>query len=120
MPKIDVYSIEGKKVKEVEQNIQIACKKANRNREEVTLIAVSKTQPVELLQEVYKEDVHNFGENKVQELCDKYHKIPTNGIEEVLNYAENYCMVYNILFYSLILVLFLFLTHKILLYNQYS
>jgi len=37
----------------VNKNIETACKNSNRNREDVTLIAVSKTKPVELLQEVY-------------------------------------------------------------------
>ena len=37
----------------VEENIQAACDRAGRKREEVTLIAVSKTKPVEMLQEAY-------------------------------------------------------------------
>ena len=57
---------------EVEQNIVNACKKANRAREEVTLVAVSKTKPVSLLEEAYNEGIRDFGENKVQEMCEKY------------------------------------------------
>lgn len=60
----------------VEQNILDACKKANRSREEVTLIAVSKTKPLSMLQEVYDLGMRNFGENKVQELCDKKPQLP--------------------------------------------
>ena len=56
----------------VEENIQLACKKAGRNREEVTLIAVSKTKPVSLLEEAYETGIRDFGENKVQEMCEKY------------------------------------------------
>lgn len=37
----------------VEEKIQEACKKSGRNREDVTLVAVSKTKPVETLQEAY-------------------------------------------------------------------
>lgn len=65
-----------KNLQNVERNIVEACKKANRSREEVTLIAVSKTKPVELLQEAYDLGVRHFGENKVQELTDKYPQIP--------------------------------------------
>ncbi|MBQ8558905.1 MAG: YggS family pyridoxal phosphate-dependent enzyme [Tyzzerella sp.] len=65
---------------EVEKRIQEACKRANRNRDEVTLIAVSKTKPVSMLQEVYDEGIRCFGENKVQELTDKYDQLP-NDIE---------------------------------------
>ncbi len=61
---------------QVEENILNACKKANRSREEVTLIAVSKTKPVELLEEAYDTGIRDFGENKVQELCDKEEIMP--------------------------------------------
>ena len=40
-------------LKEVEAKIQAACDRAGRKREEVTLIAVSKTKPIEMLQEAY-------------------------------------------------------------------
>ena len=53
---------------EVQKKITEACKRAGRNREEVTLIAVSKTKPVEMLSEIYDLGERNFGENKVQEL----------------------------------------------------
>lgn len=61
---------------EVQENVLNACKRANRNPDEVTLIAVSKTKPVSMLEEVYADGVRNFGENKVQELCDKYEVLP--------------------------------------------
>ncbi len=62
-------------LKKVEENIQKACDRAGRKREEVTLIAVSKTKPIEDIEEILEENVIDFGENKVQELCDKYEKI---------------------------------------------
>lgn len=62
----------------VEQNITEACKRAGRTREEVTLIAVSKTKPVSMLEEIYNENIRNFGENKVQEMCDKMDKLPSD------------------------------------------
>lgn len=61
---------------QVEKNIELACKKAGRDRSEVTLIAVSKTKPVEMLQEIYDEGIRNFGENKVQELDQKMPVMP--------------------------------------------
>ena len=60
----------------VEANIQAACDRAGRNREDVTLIAVSKTKPVEMLQEAYDLGVRAFGENKAQELAGKYEVLP--------------------------------------------
>ena len=59
-------------LREVEENIAAACKRANRSCDEVTLIAVSKTKPVSMLEEIYNEGIRDFGENKVQELTDKY------------------------------------------------
>lgn len=63
-------------LKNVEERVQAACDRAGRKREEVTLIAVSKTKPIEMLQEIYDENVRDFGENKVQELCGKIEKMP--------------------------------------------
>lgn len=63
-------------LKIVEEKICAACKRANRNRDEVTLIAVSKTKPVSMLNEVYHEGIRCFGENKVQELTEKYDRLP--------------------------------------------
>ena len=59
----------------VKQNIENACKKAGRDSNEVTLIAVSKTKPLSDIEEVKKAGCMDFGENKVQELCDKEEKI---------------------------------------------
>ncbi|WP_177975318.1 YggS family pyridoxal phosphate-dependent enzyme [uncultured Eubacterium sp.] len=63
-------------LKEVEAKIEAACKRAGRDRSEVTLIAVSKTKPVEMLEEAYETGIREFGENKVQEMMDKYEVMP--------------------------------------------
>lgn len=63
-------------LKEVEAKIEAACKRAGRDRSEVTLIAVSKTKPVEMLEEAYGTGIREFGENKVQEMMDKYEVMP--------------------------------------------
>lgn len=60
----------------VENQIQNACERSGRDRKDVTLIAVSKTKPVETLEEAYNLGVRVFGENKVQELADKYEVLP--------------------------------------------
>ncbi len=60
----------------VEANIQAACRRAGRKREDVTLIAVSKTKPADMLQEAYDLGNRIFGENKVQEIMDKYPALP--------------------------------------------
>lgn len=60
----------------VRKKIDEACVRAGRRPEEVTLIAVSKTKPAALLQEAYEAGAREFGENKVQELTDKYEILP--------------------------------------------
>ncbi|MBR1770444.1 MAG: YggS family pyridoxal phosphate-dependent enzyme [Lachnospiraceae bacterium] len=63
-------------MRDVEQRIRQACARAGRAPEEVTLIAVSKTKPVEMLMEAYAAGARDFGENKVQELLDKIPQMP--------------------------------------------
>ena len=73
-----VYCMIRENLEKVQNNILTACTKANRSANDVTLIAVSKTKPVELLQEAYDAGVRDFGENKVQEIMDKYDKLPSD------------------------------------------
>ena len=63
-------------IRAVQENINNACAKVSRSEEEVTLIAVSKTKPLEMLKEAYAAGCRDFGENKVQELMDKYEAMP--------------------------------------------
>jgi pyridoxal phosphate enzyme (YggS family) len=63
-------------VREVEKKILKACERAGRKREDVTLIAVSKTKPVSDIEEVMQAGIREFGENKVQELKEKYEILP--------------------------------------------
>lgn len=58
-------------IEEIEHRIQAACQRAGRNRDEVTLIAVSKTKPVSMVKDAYDLGMRYFGENKVQELVQK-------------------------------------------------
>lgn len=86
-------------LQEVELKIREACKKSNRSREDITLIAVSKTKPISMLKEVYDLGVRDFGENKVQELNEKYTQMPddmnwhlighlqTNKVKQVIDKA---------------------------------
>lgn len=64
--------------KEVEKHVEEACKRAGRKREEVTLITVSKTKPVSMIEELLPLKVTEFGENKVQELTAKAEVLPAN------------------------------------------
>ena len=83
-------------LKEVEANIMTACEKAGRNREDVTLIAVSKTKPVSMLEEIYDQlpaDIkwHMIGHlqrNKVKYIVGKVsliHSVDSYRLAEEIN-----------------------------------
>ena len=61
---------------QVRETINAACIRAGRRPEEVTLIAVSKTKPVPMLEEAYAAGTRDFGENKVQEILAKKPELP--------------------------------------------
>lgn len=65
-------------LEQVRKNIELACKEAGRDPKEVTLISVSKTKPVSMLQEAYDAGSRDFGENKVQEIMDKVPQLPSD------------------------------------------
>ena len=65
-------------LQQVNTNIERACAAAGRTPNEVTLVAVSKTKPVSMLQEAYDAGARVFGENKVQEIMDKYDQLPSD------------------------------------------
>ena len=57
-------------------DIHTVCNNIGRDKTDVTLIAVSKTHPASDIKELYDYGVRHFGENKVQELVDKYEVLP--------------------------------------------
>ena len=63
-------------LKQTQNNIAEAAKKSGRTSDDILLVAVSKTKPLSALQEAYNAGIRDFGENKVQELCDKYDQLP--------------------------------------------
>ena len=90
----------------VHEDIVRACEKAGRSPEEVTLIAVSKTKPLSDIEELLeKTDAIDFGENKVQELVDKYENISkpvhwhmighlqTNKVKYIV---DKVCMIHSV------------------------
>ena len=86
-------------LKQTQNNIAEAAKKSGRTSDDILLVAVSKTKPLSALQEAYNAGIRDFGENKVQEIRDKFEalqSIPhethfighlqTNKIKDILKY----------------------------------
>ena len=62
-------------LQDVRNRIKIAAEKSGRNKNDITLVAVTKTHPAEMINEAIKNGVTDIGENKVQEIMDKYDKV---------------------------------------------
>ena len=62
-------------LKKVYENIEKSKEKSPYDQD-VTLVAVSKTKPIEFIAEAYEAGQRDFGENKVQELCSKSNMLP--------------------------------------------
>lgn len=60
----------------VKERIQKACEKSGRNPQDIMLLAVTKTVPVERIEEIMSLGVTSLGENRVQELLSKYDELP--------------------------------------------
>lgn len=63
-------------IETVQNKIKNACIKSGRDTDTAHLIAVSKTKPVSMLQQAYDAGIRDFGENKVQEILEKYDQLP--------------------------------------------
>ena len=95
---------------DVEKQIEDACLRSGRKREEVTLIAVSKTKPLAMIEEAIKEGLTDFGENKVQELTEKipavnenvrWHMIGHLQRNKVKYIVDQVCLIHSVDSYRL-------------------
>ncbi|GGE96442.1 hypothetical protein SAMN05443634_110121 [Chishuiella changwenlii] len=68
----------------------------------VTLVAVSKTKPVEDLQEAYEAGIRDFGENKIQEMCDKFEVLPKDIRWHMIGHVQTNKVKYMASFVHLI------------------
>ena len=73
---------------QVRKHMEEACRRAGRQTDEVTLIAVSKTKPVGMLMEAYEAGARDFGENKVQEILEKRPKIPADARFHMIGHLQ--------------------------------
>ena len=90
---------------QVQENIRNACRRAGRNTNEVTLIAVSKTKPLSMIDEAYVSGMREFGENKPQEMRDKakafeapvhWHMIGTLQSNKIKYVVGTACLIHSV------------------------
>ena len=91
--------------KKVKQEVTDTAVNCGRDPSEITLIAVSKTKPLSDIEELIDIGVEDYGENKVQELCDKYENVSkpvhfhlighlqTNKVKYVVDKA---CLIHSV------------------------
>lgn len=72
----------------VENNIRKACDRAGRDYDSVTLICVSKTKPVEMIEEAVECGKREFGENKAQEMKEKYEILPKDLVWHFIGHLQ--------------------------------
>ncbi len=89
----------------VREQVDACALRCGRNPEEITLIAVSKTKPLSDIEELIQAGVREFGENKVQELCEKWENVSqpvhfhlighlqTNKVKYIVDKA---CMIHSV------------------------
>ena len=89
----------------VVENVKNACARSGRNFDDVTIIAVSKTKPLSDVEELLAHGVTEIGENKVQEMVDKYEHVSkpvhwhlighlqTNKVKYIVDKA---CMIHSV------------------------
>ncbi|WP_055436526.1 YggS family pyridoxal phosphate-dependent enzyme [Lacinutrix algicola] len=70
--------------------------------EHVTLVAVSKTKPVSDLMEAYNAGQRIFGENKIQEMADKFEQMPKDIEWHMIGHVQTNKVKYMAPFVSLI------------------
>lgn len=89
----------------IKHEVEVCAQKCGRDPKDITLIAVSKTKPLSDIEELIQIGVNDFGENKVQELCDKYEHVSkpvnfhlighlqTNKVKYVVDKA---CLIHSV------------------------
>ena len=89
----------------IQEKIRLACQRAGRQEQEVTLIAVSKTKPLSMIEEAYRAGMREFGENKPQELRDKaklmkapvhWHMIGTLQSNKIKYVTGTACLIHSV------------------------
>lgn len=103
-PQVDPKSI-ADRLDEVQERIEQACQRVGRSSDEVTLIGVTKTFPIEAVHAAREAGLLRFGENRVQELVEKVELLPShllggdvewhmighlqrNKVKDVVEYAD--------------------------------
>ncbi len=92
------------RLEDVERRITEAAQKSGRKREDITLVAVTKTHPVDMMNEAIKLGVTDIGENRPQAVRDKFndvlpvkwHLIGQLQINKVKYIIDKVCLIHSV------------------------
>ncbi|MCB4791106.1 MAG: YggS family pyridoxal phosphate-dependent enzyme [Elusimicrobia bacterium] len=73
----------------VRKKIAVSCKKANKNHNDITIVAVTKTVPIELINETITAGIKDIGESKLQEALLKIDKLPANIKKHFIGHLQS-------------------------------
>ncbi|MEM7129949.1 MAG: YggS family pyridoxal phosphate-dependent enzyme [Chloroflexota bacterium] len=79
MPTVDVVANLGK----IKEKVEAAAQRSGRSADAVTLVAVSKTKPFELVQQLYGAGHRDFGENRTEEALGKVDQSKSAAMDEI-------------------------------------
>ena len=91
-------------IEKIEKNIALAAQKSGRKREDILLLAVTKTVEIERMEEAKQLGLTQFGENKPQEISRKYplidgvkwHQIGHLQTNKVKNVIDKVCLIHSV------------------------
>lgn len=73
----------------VRERIEGACARAGRRSDDVTIVAVTKTHPAEVLHEVVSAGILDLGENRVQEALAKIREVPPQARIHLIGHLQS-------------------------------
>ncbi|MBN1656768.1 MAG: YggS family pyridoxal phosphate-dependent enzyme [Anaerolineae bacterium] len=76
-------------IKSVQERIAAAARRAGRDPGQVTLVAVTKTQPPALVRAAYDLGLRNFGENRVEEAAGKVGELPGDIVWHMIGHIQS-------------------------------
>ncbi|MBB6478987.1 YggS family pyridoxal phosphate-dependent enzyme [Spirochaeta isovalerica] len=76
-------------IEQILREISDAAEKSGRKPDDIKLMAVSKTKPMEMLLEAYEAGMRLFGENRVQEGVEKRKELPSDAEIELIGHLQS-------------------------------
>ncbi len=72
----------------IKENIKLACEKAGRNPEDITILAVTKTMDAANINRAIELGLTHIGENRVQELLSKYDEVDKRAVWHIIGHLQ--------------------------------